>query len=158
MKKYIRIDKNTTEEMAVEHLESLWGKVYKNLLKYNWFNFIKLDNFNDIYYTYESEKYIIEDWYEEIILEETFELWEQISCSDTSKVNAIESIDNDIYKYYYTWWKTSKWLYITENEDGNLNTWKYIAKIPDIQIIHIWDKKYNQKEVEKLLKDLTPIK
>ena len=158
MKKYIRIDKNTTEEMAVEHLESLWGKVYNDLMKNYLDTIIVLDNDNDILYTHSSEEELKEELYEEIVLEETFELWEQIYCNDTSKVNAIESIYNDIYKYYYTWWKTKDWKYITQNEDGNLNIWKYIAKIPKVETITIWDNKYNKQEYEKAIANLKPIK
>jgi len=157
MKKYIKITKLITEDIAVKYFQSLWGDIYNDLMKNYLDTIIVLDNDNDILYTHSSEEELKEDWYEQVVLEETFKIGEQVACSDISKENAIED-DDDIYKHYYTWWKTSKWLYITKNEDGNLNTWKYIAKIPDIQIIHIWDKKYNQKEVEKLLKDLTPIK
>jgi len=35
MKKYIKIDKNTTEEMAIKHLESLGGTLYDKLNKYS---------------------------------------------------------------------------------------------------------------------------
>ena len=156
MKKYIKITKLITEDIAVKYFQSLWGNIYNDLMKNYNDTIIVLDNDNDILYTHSSEEELKEDWYEQVVLEETFEAKEQVACSDISKENAIE--DDDIYKYYFTWWRTKDWKYITENEEGNICIWKYIAKIPKVETINIWDKKYNKKEVEKLLKDLTPIK
>lgn len=134
MKKYIKIDKNTTEEMAIKHLESLGGTLYDKLNKYSWRDFIKLDNENDIYYTCFTQQELKEDWFEEIILDETFKVGEQVACSDVSKEKAIEDLINRSMNFYYTWYKTSKWKYIIEDEDWDVDAWRYIAKIPKEEI------------------------
>jgi len=132
MKKYIKITDEVTEEIAVKHLKSLWWKVYMNLLKEDWDYLIMLDKDNDIFYTCFIEQELKEDWYEEII-PETFEVGEQVACSDISKEKAIDDLSAEKLKYFYIWWKTSKWLYIVEDEDWYICKWNYIAKIPKVE-------------------------
>ena len=132
MKKYIKITDTTTKTQAIKHLESLWGKVFCNLcIKDS--TIIKLDNKNDILYTAYNEKYLKKIWYEEIILEDAFKVWEQIACSNKSIGKAIEDLSAEKLKYFYIWWKTSKWLYIVEDEDWYICKWNYIAKIPKLE-------------------------
>jgi len=138
MEKYIKITDTVTEDIVVEHLESLWGKVYCNLSETNWTKIIKLDEDNNIYYTLYNEEELKQLWYEEIILEEIFKLWEQIACSDISKEKAIKDLDADFNKYYYTWWKTRNWKYIIEYGNWTVGLFNHIAKIPKVETITIW--------------------
>ena len=157
MKKYTKITDEVTEEIAVKHLESLWGKVYCNLCIRD-STIIILDDYNDIFYTINTEQELKEDWYEEIILAEEFELWEQIACSNISKEKAIKNLERKDDKFYYTWWKTRDWKYIIEFEDWFLNTYKYIAKMPKVETVTIWGIKYNKQEYGKAIANLKPIK
>lgn len=131
MKKYIKITKEVTEEMAVKKLKELWGKIYEDLLlchKHYWI--LILNNYWDIYYTNNSEKELKSMWYEEIKLEPNFELWEQIWVNNKSEEDAIKKLEKDYCKYYYTWWKTKSWMHIVENDEWDIQEWEYIAKIP----------------------------
>jgi len=157
MKKYIKITDTITEAQAVKHLQSLWGKVYNNLMKFNWDKIIKLADDNSMYYSYFTEEYLKEHWYEEII-PEIFKLWEQLACSNISKANAIKDLDADFNKYYYTWWKTRNWKYVIEYGNWTVGLFNHIAKIPKVETITIWDIKYNKQEFEKAIANLKQIK
>jgi len=93
MKKYIRITDTVTKEIAVKHLESLWGKVYNNLENNIWKNILILNEDIITYYTSNCANILERYWYEEIILEETFKVWEQVACSDISKEKAIKDFN-----------------------------------------------------------------
>ena len=162
MKKYIKITDEVTEEIAVKHLESLWGKVYLNLMKWqlvksNSNKIIVLDDLNDIYYTHYTGNKLKQFWYEEII-PETFEAGEQVACSDISKEKAIKDLDREYDKYYYTWWKIRNWKYIIEYGNWTVGFFNHIAKIPKVETITIWGIKYNKQEYEKAIANLKPIK
>lgn len=158
-KKYIKITKEVTEEKAIKKLEELWGKPFNNLFieyKSNWI--LKLYNTWNIYYTNVSEEDLKENWYEEIVLTPSFELWEQIAVSNASEERAIDDLNRDTYKFYYTWWKTKSWKYIVEVNDWIINDYKYIAKIPKEkqkqETIKIGDNTYNKKEFEECIANL----
>jgi len=64
---------------------------------------------------------------------ETFELWEQVACSNYSGEEAIKELESDTAKYYYTGWVNKDWEFIVENSNGSLRACSYIAKIPKIE-------------------------
>ena len=131
------------EKLWKKYIKWLKEKTNKDFRGEGFYHFYWVD-WNSFYlnkYAYSYKEITLEEWDRIVNNKEVeFKLGERIAVSNLSEKEALEDIKTEADKYFYTWGITKEWRHLVEKEGNfkNFEEYKYIAKIPKIEIEYLW--------------------